>query len=138
MNKKQIAFNTHLILYFILFPVFLVLCISCALDKEVVSSIIFAVMSLLPVFVIMISPIYYTFTEESVEIIYNFGQKEDIKWSEIKSVTLAGNWIKGGGAPRYDISYPNEDNKKFFMISEISKTARTKKLISVYYKKKIL
>ena len=139
MNEKHIAFNSHLILCFILFIIFLGLSIGCALENDIGLSIMFAVFILLPVFVFAISPLYFTFSDYCIEIIYNFGQKEIIKWSDIRNISLMGSWIgAGGGLPHYVIAYPRKEKRLFFVVGEIQKTRKTKKLIEKYYKKKIV
>ena len=138
MNKKRIAFNTHLILCFVLSIVFLGLSISCAVEKEIGLSIMFAVFILLPVFVFTISPLYFVFSDESIEIIYNFGQREIIRRNDIRNISLMGSWIGAGGLPRYVIAYPRKEKRLFFIVGEINKTRKTKKLIMKYYKNKIV
>jgi hypothetical protein len=139
VNKKHIAFNTHLILCFVLFVAFLCLSISCAIEKEIGLSVLFAIFILLPVFVFAISPLYFIFSDECIEIVYNFRQRERIKWKDIKTISLMGSWIgAGGGLPRYEIAYPKKEKRLFFVVGEINKTRRTKKLIMKYYKKKIV
>ena len=139
MNKKTYAFNTLLILCLVLFIVFLGLCISCAIESDIGLSIMFGIFVLLPVFVFAISPLYFVFSDEYVEIIYNFGQREKIKWSDIRSISLMGSWIgAGGGLPHYVIAYPRKEKRLFFVVGEIQKTRKTKKLIEKYYKKEIV
>ena len=134
MKKKHIACNTQLILFVILFIVFLGISISCAIEKEIGLSIMFAILIVLPVFVFAISPLYFVFSDEYVEIVYNFGQTEKIKWSDIRGISLMGSWIgAGGGLPHYVIAYPRKDKRLFFAVGEISKTRKTKKLIEKYY-----
>ena len=135
MDKKHIAFNTHLILCFFLFVVFLGLSISCAIGKEIVFSIIFAILVLLPMFMFAISPLYFVFSEECVEIIYHFGQRETIKWRDIRNISRMGGWVTpGGGLPHYVIAYPQKEKRVFFVAGEIPVTRKTKKLIIKYYK----
>lgn len=139
MDNKYIAFNTHLVLFFVLFLIFLGLSIDCATEKEIGLSIMFAVFILLPIFVFAVSPLYFSFTDEYIEIVYNFGQSENIKWKEIRNISLMGSWIgAGGGLPRYVIAYPPKEKRLFFVVGEIQKTRKTKKLIEKYYKKKIV
>jgi len=139
VNKKYIALNTHLLLCVILFIVFLGISISCAIEKEIGLCIMFAVFNLLPIFVFTISPLYFSFTDEYVEIVYNFGQREKIKWSDIRNISLMGSWIgTGGGLPRYVIAYPKKEKRLFFVVGEIQKTRKTKRFIKKYYKKKIV
>lgn len=139
MNKKHIAINTHLIFYFVLFLVFLCLCVSCAIENNIGLSIGFAIFVVCPVFIFAISPLYFVFSDEYIEIVYNFGLKEQIKWSEIRNIYSVGSWIsKGGGLPHYVIAYPKKEKRPFFVVSEITKTAKTKKLIKKYYKKEII
>ena len=139
VNKKYIAFNTHLILCFVLFLIFIGLSIDCAMEREIGLSIMFGIFVLLPVFVFSISPLYFSFTDEYVEIVYNFGQREKIRWSDIRNISLMGSWIgAGGGWPHYNIAYPQKEKRLFFVVGEIQKTRKTKKLIEKYYKKKII
>ncbi|MBQ8683265.1 MAG: hypothetical protein IJ518_01965 [Clostridia bacterium] len=139
MNKKHIAINTHLILCVVLFIVFLGLSISCAIESEIGLSIMFGIFVLLPIFVFAISSLYFSFSDDYVEIVYNFGQREQIKWTDIRSISLMGSWIgAGGGSPHYVIAYPRKDKRLFFVVGEIQKTRKTKKFIEKYYKKKIV
>ena len=139
MNKKHIALNTHLILCVVLFIVFLGFSISSAIESDISLSIMFGTFALLPIFVFSISPLYFVFSDECIEIIYNFGQKEIIKWSDIRNISLMGSWISaGGGLPHYVIAYPKKEKRLFFVVGEIQKTRKTKKLIEKYYKKKIV
>ena len=138
-NKKHIAINTHLILCLVLFIAFLGLSINCAMGNETVLSVMFAVFVLLPVVVFAVSPLCFVFTDEFVEIVYNFGQRERIKWADIRSISIMGSWLGGGGGlPRYVVAYPRAEKRLFFVVGEINKTAKTKKLIMKYYKKKIV
>lgn len=140
MNKRYIAFNTHLILCVFLFVVFLGFSISSAIIKEIGLSVGFAIFILVPVFVFAFSPLYFIFSDEYIEIVYNFGQREKIEWSDVRNISLIGSWWNGGGFgfPRYDIAYPQKEKRLFFVLSEINKTRKTKKLIMKYYKKKIV
>jgi len=138
LNKKHIAFNTHLILCVVIFIILLVLCIGCVSADEIGLGIVFGIFALLPLFVFAISPLYFIFSDESVKIVYNFGLKEEIKWSDVRSISLTGSWIGAGGSlPHYVISYPSNEKRLFFMVGEIQKTRKTKKLIMEYYKKTI-
>ena len=139
VNKKHIAINTHLILCFVLFVVFLSLSISSAIVNKIGLSIIFAIFILVPVVVFVISPLYFVFFDEYVEIVYNFEQREIIKWKDIRTISLMGSWIgAGGGLPHYVIAYPRKEKRLFFVVGEIPKTRKTKKFIEKYYKKKIV
>ncbi len=139
MKKIHIAFNTHLIFCVLLFIVFLGLSVSCALGNEIGLSVMFGILVLLPIFVFASSPLYFVFSDDYVEIIYNFGQRERIKWSDIRRISLMGSWFgAGGGLPHYIIAYPKKEKGLFFVIGEIPKARKTKKLIEKYYKKKIV
>ena len=77
-NKKHIAINTHLWLAVVLFLIFITIAISCINENEIGMVVGFLIAALLPIFVFLISPVYYIFSEESVTITYLFGQKEEI------------------------------------------------------------
>ena len=138
-NKKHIAINTHLWLAVVLFLIFITIAISCINENEIGMVVGFLIAALLPIFVFLISPVYYIFSEESVTITYLFGQKEEIKWNSIRSITLYGSWIiQGEATPHYHIAYPTNIKRAFFINGDISKTRKTKKLITKYYKKNIV
>ena len=138
-KQKHYAFNTQLLFIIAFFVVFLVLSICAAIEQEIGLSIGFAVATLLPVFVFLISPLYVTFSDEEIEIVYIMGQREFIKWKNIRCIYLNGSWIsKGGGPPHYEIAYPTNVKRAFFVRGEIPKTRKTKKYIKMYYKKEII
>ncbi|MBQ8719648.1 MAG: hypothetical protein IJY65_01285 [Clostridia bacterium] len=138
-KQKQYAFNTQLFFVIALLIVFLVLSICSAIENEVGLSIGFAVATLLPVFVFLISPLYTAFSDEEIEIVYILGQREIIKWKYIRCIYLNGSWIsRGGGLPHYEVAYPTNVKRAFFVRGEIPKTRKTKKYIKMYYKKDIV
>ena len=142
MNKtkqKHYAFNTQLFFVIALFAIFLVLSICAAIEREIGLAIGFAVATLLPIFVFLISPLYTAFSDEEIEIVYIMGQREIIKWRNIRSIYLNGSWIsRGGGLPHYEVAYPTNTKRAFFVRGEIPKTRKTKKYIRMYYKKDII
>ncbi len=138
MKEKHIALNTQLILFVV--TLFGLLCLGAisAAEKDVFASILFFLFAAVMVFGCAISPLYVAFSEESVEIVYACGQREEIRWNDIRSITAEGSWFaKGGGLPRFVIAYPHKEKKPFFVVGEIPKTRTTKMLIERYYKKKI-
>ena len=138
-DKKQIAINTHLWLPIVLFMIFMTISISCISENEIGMTVGFLIASLLPIFVFLISPVYYVFSEENITITYLLGQKEEIKWNSIRSITLYGSWLSRVGAtPHYHIAYPTNEKRAFFINGDISKTRKTKRLIKKYYKKNII
>ena len=138
-KQKHYAFNTQLFFVIAFFVVFLVLSICAAIEQEIGLSIGFAVATLLPVFVFLISPLYVTFSDEEIEIVYIMGQREIIKWKNIRCIYLNGSWVIGsGGLPYYEIAYPTNVKRAFFVRGEIPKTRKTKKYIKMYYKKEII
>lgn len=138
-NEKHMAFNTHLILYLLAIILFLRLSIYFAIEQEIDLSVFFAIVLLLPIFVFLTSPLYIVFSDMHVEIVYNFGLREKIKWSDIRNILLMGSWVlSGGGPPHYVIAYQRVEKRLFFVNGEIPKTRKTKRLLKKYYKKRIL
>lgn len=139
MSKKHIAINTHLIFFVVFFLVILGVFEAVARAKEIGLSIAFGLFLLLPILLFLISPLYFVFYDERLEIVYLFGQREQIKWHEIISVSQMGSWIsKGGGFPRYVIIYPSKEKRPFFVVGEVAKTRRSRNLIKKYYKREIM
>lgn len=99
-NRKQIAVNTHLWLPTVLFAVFCAVSVSCMIEKEVGLCIGFSAAALAALFVFLVSPVYYTFSQEGVVIRYFWGLKEEAAWSTIVSITFSGGWMsRGAGTP---------------------------------------
>ena len=138
MNKKHIALNTHLFFFAAFFLAVLGIFESCVREGKIGLSIGLGLFLLAPVFCFFISPLYFVFSDEGVEIVYHFGQREYIKWNEIRDISLMGSWLsRGSGPPHYVITYPRKERRPFFVAGEISKTGKTKKLLKKYYQKKI-
>ena len=78
-KQKHIAFNTQLFLALFLFIVFVAISICSAVEHNIGLSIGFAVATILPIFVFLVSPLYFIFSDEDLKIIYTLGQKEIIK-----------------------------------------------------------
>lgn len=133
MKNKNLAINTHLISCTILLVIFIYLSISSFTEHKVWMSIGFAVVALMPAAVFLLSPLYFVFDEQEVVIVYTLGKKESIKWKDIKSITAYGS-LMGGGLPSFEIAYPTNEERTFFMRGEIVRNHRTKKLIQKYYK----
>ena len=125
-KKKQIAINTHLIFAVIMFIIFTLLAIFSAKDEETWLAVGFAAFTLLPLFVFLISPMYYVFSEEGVKIIYLWGKKEEIEWTFVRSIEIEGSWMVGRmGFPHYHLAYPQSEKTPFFVCGDISKTRKT-------------
>ena len=138
-KQKHYVFNTQLFFVIAFFIIFLILSVCAAIEYEVGLSIGFAVATLLPIFVFLISPLYVTFSDEEIEIVYIMGQREIITWKTIRCIYLNGSWIsRGGGLPHYEVAYPTNVKRAFFVRGEIPKTRKTKKYIKMYYKKEII
>ena len=68
------------------------------------------------------------FTEEDITIVYVLGQKERIRWKEIRFIHSRGS-LAAKTQPRYEIAYPHEGKRPFFVCGEIPKTRKIKKII---------
>ena len=138
MKEKHIALNTQLIAFVLV--LFALVCLGAisAAEKDIFDCILFFLFAAVVGFGGAISPLYVAFSEDSVEIVYTCGQREEIRWSDIRSITAEGSWFaKGGGLPHFVLSFPRKEKKPFFVVGEIPKTRTTKMLIERYYKKKI-
>ncbi len=138
-NNMQYAFNSHHILHIPFLVIMISLGTFCIIDKDFWLAIVIYAFALLPIFCILISPLCYIFTEQDVTIIYCFGIKEIVKWSEVKDITKYGSWFTRG-LPHYRVSYPKFIGTKkqpFFVNGEISCSKKTKKYIKMFYKKEI-
>ena len=139
MNKRKIAVNTNLMLYLAFFFISICIGIVNPLKNEIVNYIIIAFLSLVIIFLLVIFPLYYVFSDECVEIIYTFGIKEKIKWKEI-DVIIVDNWYDSRSTvlSHYMIVYPKKKKSPFFAMGTIAKNRRTTKLIKKHYKKEFI
>jgi hypothetical protein len=137
-NKRYIALNNHLILCVVLFVVFIFISFFSFVDREIFGGVFFSLLTLLPIMVFLLSPIYYVFSSKEIIIVYCLGKKECIVWQDVRSITLYGSWLlRVGGLPTYSFAYPQREKMPFYMNGEIAKTIKTKKLIKMYWDKEI-
>ena len=139
-NKtRKIAFNTHLIFFFLLIALFLFVSVDL-LISDVNGSVPLALggFALVSAFVfgVAISPIVFIFDEENLTIVYVLGNKEIIPWKEIRSVTKRGGSFSGK-LSTYQIAHPVSEKRPFYVDSSITCDFKTKKLMKEYYKKDI-
>lgn len=133
-SKKQVAFNTHLLFYLFFLAVLLLLA-AVAGEDEPLFCVFFALLAAMQVFALLISPLYFVFSRDEVRIMYFFGIEKVIPWDSVRSISLDGSWInRVDGFPRYSFSYPVYCKQPFFVLGEIPKTIRTKRLVKKYYK----
>ena len=137
-NKNSyVAVNTQNFIWLFAFALLLGIALICFFDGSAVMGVIFSVLAVMPVSVILLSPLYYVFTDEGVTIVYTLGGKEKISWRAINKVKLFSSWLaKGSGSPHYYISHDG-DKPKGYMNSEIAKTFKTQKLMELYCRDKI-
>jgi hypothetical protein len=139
--KRKIVLNTHLILLFLLLLVFIGLANFFLLDSEdgdAFLSIVGIMISAVPVFAIVISPVIYIFEDDKLTIVYCLGIKEVITWKEIRSIKKMGGWFrKGRGLPVYEVTYPKKRKTPFFVEGCIVSNRKTSKLLNEHYKKNI-
>ena len=137
-NKKEIAVNTHLFFRLAFLIAFICLTVSCIKEGSTGLAIGFGIFGLTNIFALVISPIYFTFSDVAIEIVYTVGMKEYIEIDTIRSITSEGSWgAPGGGTPHFHLAYPRTKKLPFFICGDVSKTRKTKKLIAKYCKKKI-
>lgn len=136
-NKKVKAINTQNFIWLFCFAILLMIAVACFVDGSWIAGIIFSVLAIMPVSVVLLSPLYYVFTDEGVTIVYTLGGEEKISWQKVNKVKLFSSWLaKGSGSPHYYISHDG-DKPKGYMGSEIAKTMKTKKLMELYCHDKI-
>ena len=141
-KERKIAFNTHLIIIFVLFLIFIGLAIFFLTDREdgdIALSVAGFAMAVAPIFGIVISPVIYIFEDDKLTIVYCLGMREVIAWRDIRSIRKMGGWFggKGRGFPVYEVVYPKHKKTPFFVEGCIVSTRKTAKLLKEYYKKNI-
>ena len=132
-TKTYTAFNTHLFLPIGMFLIFLFIAIIFAKDGEIGGAIVFAIVALLAIFIFLISPLYMVFSYKEVKIVYVMGQKEIIRWTDVRNIASYGGFLSNH-EPYYALSYPKNQKTLFFVNGEIPKTLKTKKLIKKFFK----
>lgn len=134
-TKTYTAFNTHLFLRIGMFLIFLFMAIISAKDGEIGCAIVFGIATLLPIFVFLISPLYMIFSYKEIKIVYVMGQKEIIRWTDVRNITSHGGFFsKYDPLPYYELSYPQNKKRPFFVNGEIPKTFKTKRLIKKLFR----
>ncbi len=134
-TEKQIALNNHIFAYsFAVFVGFLGA--SFGLETEEPFFIVFGILIILVfVFLLLISPTHYVFSNEGVVICHPFKRREAILWEDIRSINKYGSWFyhTSSGLTHYKIYYRHE-KEVIFLNGEICRSRRTKRLLQKYYK----
>ena len=134
-TEKQLALNNH-ILPNSLFIVFGFLLTSFGMwSQETVFVVFGALLFLIFVFILLISPTHYVFSCEYVVICHPFKRKETICWDDIRSIKKYGSWLypEHNGFTHYKIYYRNK-KERLFLNGEICRSRKTKQLLKKYYK----
>ncbi len=131
-ETKYCSYNTHIIVYLVGFLVFLALAVAFFTDG-IGWGIFFMLIALIPIFIIVVSPLRYEYSKKSVIIVYVLGDREIIPWSSVRNITLYGSWISHLDCfPYYQVAYGHK-KQKFYMNGEITKSRKNKKLIEKFY-----
>ena len=125
---RKRVFNGYLIGAFVLLAIFGGIAVPLTLEKLWVLAVLAWLFTAFCLFSILVSPSYTVFTEEDITIVYCLGQKERIRWKEIRFIHSRGS-LAAKTQPRYEIAYPHEDKRPFFVCGEIPKTRKIKKII---------
>ena len=134
-TEKYIAFNYHVFAYLVaIFVGFLFSSFGVEIEEAifVVGGIVIALIFL---FLLLISPTHYVFTNESLVICHPFRRRETILWEDVTGVNHFGSWFRRSlfGMPHYKIYYRHKE-EVIFLNGEICRSRRTKMLLEKYYK----
>lgn len=134
-TEKYIAFNYHIFAFlFAVFVGFLFSCFGFEIEEPIfiVGGIVIA---LIFIFLLLVSPTHYVFTNESLVICHPFRRKESILWEDVTGVKGYGSWFRRSlfGLPHYKIYYRHK-KEVIFLNGEICRSRRTKMLLEKYYK----
>ena len=133
--EKYVALNYHTFAF--LFAVFVSMVFSSFgfEIEEAFFVIVGIVVVLIFVFLLLISPTHYVFTNESLVICHPFRRKEIVLWEDVTGVNRFGSWFRRSlfGLPHYKIYYQHKKSV-LFLNGEICRSRRTKKLLQKYYK----
>ena len=134
-TEKYIALNNH-VLPNSLFVSFGFLLVSFGLwAEETVFCVFGVILVLIFMFLLLISPTHYVFSNEAVVICHPFKRREIIPWEDIRSISKYGSWFypEHNGFTHYKIHYRHE-KEILFLNGEICKSRKTKGLLQKYYK----
>ena len=125
---RKRVFNGYLFGALALLAIFGGIAVLLTLEKLWVLAVLAWIFAAYCLFSILISPLCTVFTEEDITIVYVLGQKERIRWKEIRFIHSRGS-LAAKAQPRYEIAYPHEGKRPFFVCGEIPKTRKIKKII---------
>ncbi len=134
-TEKYFALNYHMFAFsFAVFVGFLFSCFGFEIE-EMIFVVGGIVIILIFVFLLLVSPTHYIFTNEKLVICHPFRRREIILWEDVTGVKSFGSWFYKTlfGLPHYKIYYRHE-KEVVFLNGEICRSRRTKKLLEKYYK----
>ena len=103
--------------------------------EEIIFAVGGIVIALIFIFLLLISPTHYIFTNEKLVICHPFKRREIILWEDVTGTMSFGSWFRKSlfGLPHYKIYYRHK-KEIIFLNGEICRSRRTKKLLKKYYK----
>ncbi len=134
-TEKDIAFNNHIFLY--LFSAFFGFVIASfgSWADEFIFTVFGILIVLIFIFLLLVSPTYYVFSNKNVVICHPFKRRETICWEDIRSIKRYRSLYNRGGIGynHYKIYYRHE-KERLFLNGEICRSRKTKRLLQKYYK----
>lgn len=123
MNEK--IFNKRILGFAVCFFVMLIFSLLCLWLDETVLAIACIILSLLQIAFILITPVFYIFSEEKLTIKYFFGREENIFWKNIRAVVKNyESAFRYTLLDTYKIYYYSKEKTPFYMQGVVSKSKK--------------
>lgn len=137
-ESKRTVVNRRIYVALLIAAIMALFAVGCFKENGIAEGIIFLLIGICCIFYILLSPLYYVFTDRELRIQYCFGLKERAEWDKIKYIGETSD--DNSAAPPHLYSYeihPMQGSKYFFMAGKVSKNRRTRTYIRRYWQKEI-
>lgn len=137
MSEEKV-FNKRILGFVICFFLMLAFSLLWLVLDETVLAIACIILSLLQIAFILITPVFYIFSEEKLTIKYFFGREENIFRKNIRAVVKNyESAFRYTLLDTYKIYYYSKEKTPFYMQGVVSKNKKTTALLEKYYSKKL-
>ena len=138
-NEQYKVLNRHVILFFGLFAVLLVLSVACFPANETGVALFLLISAVAASLGIFLSPIYFVFSSKSLTAVWLLSFKKTIHWSSVNTIIECKLFSAVDDLAHYEIMYLYHDKgKQTIRQLDLPRNKKTRKLMERYAGHKIV
>ena len=138
-NEQYKVLNRHVILFFGLFAILLILSVACFLANETDVALFLLISAVAVSLGIFLSPIYFVFSSKSLTAVWLLPFKKTIHWNSVTAIIECKLFSAVDDLAHYEIMYLYHDKgKQTIRQLDLPRNKKTRKLMERYAGHKIV